>query len=463
VAANLTAEIAAWALQLTPGDVPDDVFDLSRLQLMSVLAATRCGERSTAGKKVAAACASWSPYGDVFERLAWSIAHDFDDYLFAGHTGHSAVWVALLEGADSRGQDVLTAQVVGNELGGRFGAALLLGPHNGQMWAYIHTLIACCVAGRLRRVDHKTLVNALGIGLAMPHYPLLPGFMGPDSKLVTAAFPAVQGLQALDLAQQGLTGPPDILGGRDGLLKSIGRFPRRSAFARLGDLWLSRTLCVKLYPGCAYIDTPVDIVRAMELKAADVRQLELRASPVTLAMERYSARHRRPGIPEPVTVNFSARLSLAIALLDGDISPEALEPDALEARWDDIKDVMHRIKLRSDLQGSLRSLRGAARLLSTGKLDTSTFRMAFPATVEVELNDGTVRTASADVPLGAAGRPRGETARLVQDKFLRHVGDEAALGIIDGIAHHTARELLAALTRQESQTAPALAGATSRR
>jgi hypothetical protein len=53
--------------------------------------------------------------------------------------------------------------------------------------------------------------------------------------------------------------------------------------------------------------------------------------------------------------------------------------------------------------------------------------MEFPAEVRVELADGSTRTASASVPLGGAGRPREETARLVLDKFTRNGGTEDEL------------------------------------
>jgi 2-methylcitrate dehydratase PrpD len=424
-ASNLTAEVADWALGLRYEDVPSDVIDLAKLQMMSVLGASEAGRRSSAGQKVEAAARHWTPYGEAFTRLSWSMAHDFDDYLFAGHTGHSAVWLSLLEGSQASGKELLTAQVAGNEVGGRLGAALLLGPHNGQMWAYIHTLIACCVAGRLRRLDEAALHNAIGIAFAMPHYPLMPGFMGPESKLLTAAFPALQGLMAVDLAQQGLSGASDILGGRDGFLKTIGRFARASAFAGLGRVWLTRTLCIKLYPGCAYIDTAADALGSLDLKATEVEHIEVVASPFTLGMERLSHRHRRRDVPEPVSINFSVPLSLALQLLEGEITPDALEPAAIEKRWPEMHQLARRNSPRLVFTAGRSLMRRAARLLSMENLDTTSFRMAFPAEVRVELKNGEVMTARCDVPAGAAGRPREETARLVREKLSRCLEDGA--------------------------------------
>ena len=39
--------------------------------------------------------------GEVYRSAAASIAHDWDDYLFMGHTGHSAVPVAAAFSPDS--------------------------------------------------------------------------------------------------------------------------------------------------------------------------------------------------------------------------------------------------------------------------------------------------------------------------------------------------------------------------
>src|SRR5213078_1095549 len=36
----------------------------------------------------------WEPAAAAYANAAASIAHDWDDYLYMGHTGHSAVWAA---------------------------------------------------------------------------------------------------------------------------------------------------------------------------------------------------------------------------------------------------------------------------------------------------------------------------------------------------------------------------------
>src|SRR3954453_19157737 len=146
-----------------------------------------------------------------------------------GHTGHSAVWASQAE--DATGDDALRAQIAANEVSGRLGAALFLGPHNGQFWSTIHCPGAALAAGMLRGLDAEGLAHAMAISLYQPPYGLWPGFMGPDTKLLTAAEPTAQGLPSADLAPGGFTGPSDVLESPRGLLAHLAFAPRPSMLA----------------------------------------------------------------------------------------------------------------------------------------------------------------------------------------------------------------------------------------
>lgn len=447
MASDLTARLAAWVLAAQYEDLPEDVVALSRLQALSVVAASAAGARSAAGGKVARAAGRWGSYGPLFARIAASVAHDYDDYLFAAHTGHSAVWVSLYEGRGALGRQVLTAQAIGNEIGGRLGAALLFGPHNGQLWSCVHTLIAAAVAGRLRGLDEATLTNAFGIALYIAPYPLVPGFMGPESKLLTAALPALQGIMAVDLAQEGLTGARDILGGRGGMLRSIGRWPRTHALGNLGTTWLSRTLCFKLFPGCAYVDSAVEAVLSLDLRAEEVECIDVWATPLAWAMEAMSRRHAAPGIVEPITVNFSIAFSVAMALLDGRILPAELEAERIRERWPSIQTVASKVRVHFDPVGAVRALRSTRSLVwpRPGRGPTASF--GFPCTVKVALRAGGTRWAHCELPRGAAGRPSAETADAVREKFLRETGDPEAMAVLEDLDRRTGAELWATVER----------------
>src|SRR5947208_11863065 len=209
---TICEEWGAWAASLTAADAPEHVAERARLQTTSVIAAARAGAEDAAPF---AAVAPDGPAGEVYRGAAASIAHDWDDYLYMGHTGHSAVWAARALTDDE--ERALAAQVAGNELAGRLGAALFLGPHNGQFWASIHCAGAAAAAGVALGLDGAALAHALAIALYQPPYGLMPGFMGPPTKLLTAAEPAAAGLRAALLAAEGVTGALDVIEARDGL------------------------------------------------------------------------------------------------------------------------------------------------------------------------------------------------------------------------------------------------------
>src|SRR5207245_6229790 len=127
---------------LRQSGVPGSALARGRLQTASVLRARLPGAPSEPGAKVRAPAQRWGSGEDAtifptgpraplhaacYVNAASSVAFDFDDYLFAGHTGHSSVLGALAFGemTGASGRDVLAAQVVGNEVGGRLGAGLL--------------------------------------------------------------------------------------------------------------------------------------------------------------------------------------------------------------------------------------------------------------------------------------------------------------------------------------------------
>ena len=148
----------------------------------------------------------------------------------------------------------LVAQVAANEVAGRLGAALFLGPHNGQFWASIH----CAGRGRRlgrarpRRRRHRARAGDCALPAALRDVARLHG---PESKLLTAAEPAAVGARAALLAAEGVTGALDVIEHPRGVLASLSFAPRPAMFGGLGDVWLTDTLAFKRLPGCAYLQS----------------------------------------------------------------------------------------------------------------------------------------------------------------------------------------------------------------
>ena len=353
---------ARWASALDIDDVPEDVVQRLRLQVASAFAAARAGttaEWVDAGTATGESAATTGgagtatvvggeradAYTAAFRNVAAHTVHDYDDYLFMGHTGHSAVFasLAVCERADLGGATLLENALIVNELAGRLGAAVAVGPHNGQMWAFIHQAGAAAVAARTRG-DADTISEAVRMALYNPDYPLEAGFIDGESKAFTAAAPTAAGLRVGDAAARGATGTPDALGE---FLDSYAYLPFREMVGGFGDSWVTRTASFKPRPGCAYVQAPLACLERITdhgVAPDDIEQVTVRAPLLTVAMEGLSRPYREKGRRLlPVNITFSVPYTLALHLLGG-VTPDRLtrsfiaehrsELDALAARID---------------------------------------------------------------------------------------------------------------------------------
>lgn len=465
---TICGEIAEWAAGLRLDDIPPDARERARLQAMSIAAGRAAGESAAAPF---AAVAPEGPVGEIYRSAAASIAHDWDDYLFMGHTGHSAVpaAAAFCDGDAERG---LLAQVAANEVAGRLGAALFLGPHSGQFWASIHCASAAVAAALGLGLDAGRTAHALAIALYQPPYGMWPGFMGPGSKLLTAAEPAAAGARAALLAAEGVTGALDVIEHPRGVLAGLSFAPQPSMLGALGRVWLTETLAFKRLPGCAYLQAAAEAACAASVDPGEIGGVEVRGGWLTCGMEEMG---RSPEI-SPVRINFSTALSVAIALLAGRLTPAELDPAWLRENESRIRALAARVRVRHDptltartLRGTLdvgaslrdvsprdwlrvrrrigeagmegvnpgpallralaadrgarasllRSVRGrsaAGRGDGIERLDTDALRMTFPCRLRITLHDGTVRDVDGDEP-GSCGRPLAEQRAVVEEKL----------------------------------------------
>jgi 2-methylcitrate dehydratase PrpD len=377
-------DIARWSSGLEIDEIPPRVLDLARNQVLSVTGAIYAGAGCAGGQavmKTVEGLAEDGPCGiypggkgtslflALLQNAALSMALDYDDYLFLGHTGHSAVSVPLavgeMVGADSA--TVLVAQVAANELAGRLGGSVVLGPHNGQMWAHIHLLAAAAAASRVLGLDEEQTANAMGIALAEPVYALFPGFMGPQSKLLIAAAPVITGTTAALLASNGMTGARAILEDPQGFWAHLSFLPLPFMMTGLGRAWVTDTIAFKTYPGCAYIDTAMDALfdilgrfveeRGRPVEPAEVRGIQVDASLLTMAMNSMSSGYMDPAKLSPTNINFSLAVSIAIGLLAGRLSGAELTEKYLDDNRREILSIASRVELRHSSRLSVRFIR----------------------------------------------------------------------------------------------------------
>ncbi|MFN7953424.1 MAG: MmgE/PrpD family protein [bacterium] len=381
VGATVGERLGAWIATVRVEDVPQRVLELARHQLVNVVASIHAGTPTEEARAVERAVARhatpgrvtvlptgerWSLADALTVSSARSMALDYDDYLYLGHTGHSAVLASLaiaeLEGRTM--DELLLAQVVANEIAGRVGASCVLGPQNGQAWSFIHAAGAAAAGAKILGLDAARTAHALAIALYQPTFTLWPGFMGPGSKVLTAAGPTIAGVQAAYCAAEGLTGAREIFEHRrKGLWRFFSFVPIPHAMTGLGRSWVTDTLAFKRYPGCAYIDTTMDaLFRLLDqqrvtdghaLAPEAIERIEVDASLLTVEMDNLSAEHRSEVGLSAVFANFSIPLSVAIGVVAAALTPRELEPEFLAMHETTLRALASRVVLRHDWGATL--------------------------------------------------------------------------------------------------------------
>lgn len=409
------------------GDVPPPVLELCRVQRRSVLGGVAASYSDAATRRVLSAVERWAAPGlapligsaqpatsrkaggtpdmvrvedSLYAACTASIALDFDDYMCFGHTGHSAVLVPLLLAAEtgSSAEEQLVAQVAANEIEARLGGACLIGPQNGQLWSFIHAAGAAVAAGKLLGLGSGPMAHALALALYQPARATAPGFFMPDSKVLTAAEPALAGLRAARLAAEGVTGPLDALDHPQGFFSAFAAVALPGMLGGLGDGWATSTLCVKPYPGCAYIDTAMDALGMLGWpRLEEVASVEVEASILTYAMDSMSAPYARAsdssnssnssggscgsggraggraadvlrasGAPTPVVVTFSIPWSVSVALVAGELTPAQVSDSWLHEHAADLRQGIAKTRLRHDGRMSRRVTESFAAVVPPG-------------------------------------------------------------------------------------------------
>jgi 2-methylcitrate dehydratase PrpD len=346
------------------------------------------------------------------------------------------------------------------------------------MWAYIHLLEGACVAGRFLGLDAGRMTNAIGVAFTQPVYPLMPGFMGPDSKLLIGSSTTVEGARAAELAARGWTGAQNILEDHQGFWRKYNEQNMSWMMSGLGSAWVSDSLTYKIVPGCAYIDTAIDAMREIlaqfESKHGrratpdDVADVHVRCGMFTFGMESFSAMYRSAQRLAPISINFSVALSFGLIFTSGALAPEFLSHKYLDANRESIESVAAKVRIEQDVEMdrlaakraesggfSLRGLlSGAAASKEFGAIAKQVrkamgdrpatqakpepgeqtlegvsfegYKMAFPAEVTLKTTSGEEYQALQDIPLGGSGRPWAQTELLARQKFLdNYSGDRA--------------------------------------
>lgn len=364
--------LGRWVSTVTYDSLPADTLRAARYQVMNMIAAARAGAQSSEAASIGAVVEAlavadgrstvagrdrrFSAVDAALANAAYSMAHDYDDIVWMGHTCHSAVWASLAvaehERRDTRA--FLTAVVVANEIAGRIGASCWLGPLNGQMVSFIHLAGAAAATAKLLDLDAERTTHAMAIALMQPSFVLQPGFMVPTSKLLVAAAPTALGIRAAYLARAGMTGDPRILEDRRGLWRRFSFVPLPFMLGDLGQFWVMQTLTCKTYPGCHYFQTACEAIDAImqrrgQLSLDNVTSVEIATTQLGRAVTAFAAEYAATHDSiRPVNINFDLRTTAAVMLHAGKLTTQELEADWLARESATLLKWRERIHVRYD-------------------------------------------------------------------------------------------------------------------
>ncbi|MFF2628021.1 MmgE/PrpD family protein [Kitasatospora griseola] len=453
---SLTRELADWASGLRFADLPERIGGAATSQFMSHLAVLRASLGHPLGRRLVDAFGpptAADPGRAAYVLAGLSSCLYFEDSLYVGHVTHSSINVPLAYRQERQltGQQLLAALVASGECAARVTAAAALGPLRGQGSSYTQLIGAAAARLHVTGAPTRQWVDAWGLALAAPPWPLRRAVLGSDAKVLSAAVPVRIALDACDAAAAGIGGAADILEHPGGLLAKFSQVPSPEVVTLgLGSRWHTDSLTIKVHPAGAYVDAAVDCAARLHgqlspADLADIEEIVVSAARLTIHMDGEGAPYLDRERSAIMALNVSVGYNVATTLVTGSVRPSDLAEPALAdpVRWE----LAAKVRLEYDEQLSRRLLAataplgealrqagdrardwlaafaGGPALADSTPLDepSKTFEQAdkaIGARLRITLRDGRVLTAASDSALGSAGPETRRTHRtLVRDKL----------------------------------------------
>ncbi|MHA1323688.1 MAG: MmgE/PrpD family protein [Candidatus Helarchaeota archaeon] len=442
---TITEKLADYAYNMKFGDIPYKILRLGKMQLMNMIATIFAGAKTRPGQITLQAFqdAGGSPPASILTTKkkvgldkavlingVFAQALDYEDYGIPMHVGCTTIPVSLgfTEVMELTGKELLLGIILGNEICCRIGLSLFPSLTTGQtMDPLVHPIAAAVIGAKLMNLEREQLLNAIGIAAYLPQYPILRGFFGPQTKVLTSALPAQNGVLACQLAAKGFTGSHKIFSSPDGFCHLMADIPSPKRIVEKLDYkhWLTNTLSFKLYPGCAYLDAPLDCIFEILQKHPDlnpdaIKQVKVKLPGLgTISMD---LSHRPDatleGLKHPdssyVILNFNVPYNIAAALIDKELTPKQFTDERI---FDpQIHELAKKVKVETDLGMTIQIFQSfipknmnlmevKPDFMDDILFDTikGEFKWEFGAQVIIKMNDGTKYKASTTIAKAAPG------------------------------------------------------------
>jgi 2-methylcitrate dehydratase PrpD len=377
-------------------DLPADVLNSARLCLVDWFGVALGSANEAAVKAIKRTIRGWNAEGGApilldgtttptaAALVNGTMAHclDFDD-THVGSIAHLSgpIWAAAFAVGSHLGsspRDIITAFIIGFEVGGRLGSGgfgVAINERHIHSTGVFGCIGAAVAAGALYRLNGDQL--KIAIGLAATQVSGLTGSFGTTAKPFHAGKAAFNGVLAAEMAREGYHGASDMIETDGGLARALVQdravSPQQLVFTAP---WEINQNTFKPYASCLLTHPSIDAARELNqrLGGRSVKRITVKVDPLCIQLA---------GIPDPKTP-FEGKFSLAFCT---SLALQGRVPSQLEFTSDTLQDYQ------------IQKLVGLVDLVAVKTMEKTA------ATVDVHFSNG--ETDSCHVPLarGNPGRP----------------------------------------------------------
>lgn len=340
---------------------------------------------------------------------------------FPGGGGHPsdivAPTLAVAQHIHADGRSFLTAMIAAYEIYQAFfrGACMR---DKGLDHVFYTAVASAAAAGKLLRLDHKQMMNALSLAIT-PNIALHATRRGDLSMWKGCAAPnaARNGVFAAFLAEEGLTGPENAIEGSHGLRELVGKF-ELGPLAKKGETFAIENSNLKFFLSEYHSQSP--IAHALEL-SHEVRPEEIRKITIYTYWFAWSEIGSEPEKWHPTTresADHSLPFIVAAVIRERAFSDAIFGEDRL--RDPEIYKLADKVAIKEEPSF------------------TAIFSKKIPCRVVIELNDGRTLSRESEFPRGHVNNPM--TTDEIEAKFkdlagrvLQPAKVKTALGLLNQV------------------------------
>lgn len=339
-----------------------------------------------------------------------AVAHEGRDFTAAGadagvQTNTVPAAIAVAEKEKANGKALITAIVAGLETQWRVAMALdSKSPAFKQKGFYISgvsgPLGPAAACSRILNLDEKRTTMALSIAASQALGFMYPFSEGIRGKILHSSRAGETGVMAAYMAKEGLTGALRIMEADKGFLGCFSDLSNiEMATWKLGEEFMTKYLCYKLYPCCRYIHPYLDA--GLKIRAEhNVKPAEIEKMTAYLPPEEWGILLKDWQPRDAMDAQFHLAWTLAAGLIDGEVTVDTYE-DPERFKDPEVWELAQKLEIVEDPKVKERFKY------------TALPPFTVPGDLTIRLKDGREYTEKVDQPRGVAT----PTHKDIYDKF----------------------------------------------